>query len=227
MRALVAVDDVMLAASCRNALVDAAVGVELATDCDGADAALRERHFDAVVIDRALSNGAGEALVRGMRARSDATPVLVLTGPCSVGERVRLLDLGADDYLTRPVDAVELAARVRALIRRTARSSDDRIAHGPLQLLRHARVAALDGKRIELTNREFWILDLLMRNVGKSLSRRQLEEALYGWGDEVESNAIEVHIHHLRRKLGPGVIQTVRGVGYQLAAEAPAEQPSA
>jgi DNA-binding response OmpR family regulator len=218
MRVLVAVADAEFTASIRQVLETAGLAVDAAEDRDGADASLRRNHYDAIALDLQISNGAGESLLQALRARNDRTPVLVLTGACPVAERVRLLDLGADDYLLKPVDVIELGARLRALIRRSSTGVAEKLVCGPLQLLRHDRVATVGGKRIDLTNREFWILDALMRNENHSMSRRQLEESLYGWGDEVESNAIEVHIHHLRRKLGAGLIQTVRGVGYQLVA---------
>jgi DNA-binding response OmpR family regulator len=124
--------------------------------------------------------------------------------------------MGADDYLVKPFDLIELSARMRALVRRSAGSAGEILEYGPVRLGRDTRLVTFNGERVELTNKEFWILEALLRNRNRVLSRRQLEETLYGWGDEVESNAVEVHIHHLRRKLGRDLILTVRGVGYRL-----------
>lgn len=227
MHVLVANADAAVAASIKLGLDEAGFTVDRVADNPAADAALRRRHYDAVVLTLQVADGAGEALLGALRARTDTTPVLVLMPVCPVTERVRLLDLGADDYLLAPIDVAELCGRLRALIRRSsAAAAPDKLECGPLQLVRHARVAMVNGMRVELTNREFWILDALMRSKNWTMSRRQLEESLYGWCDEVESNAIEVHIHHLRRKLGAGLIQTVRGVGYQLIAGRAAESGS-
>ncbi len=214
MRVLV-IGESALGTSIRRSLDAAGIDTELAADAAAADGEMRERHYDGLVLDVPSAGAGGEPLLRSLRARGTSTAVMLLLAPCPVTERVRLLDLGADDYLARPFDPVELVAKLRALLRRSVHAGDT-LACGALHLLRHERVATLHGRRIDLTNREFCILDVLMRNPARSLSRRQLEESLYGWGDEVESNAIEVHIHHLRRKLGASLIQTVRGVGYQL-----------
>jgi len=218
MRVLVAEDDVLLGASIKKGLEQEGFAVDWATDGNATDSAMRVHHYDAVTLDLGMPGIAGEALLRDWRERDDHTPVIVLTARGFVLDRVRLLDLGADDYLVKPFDLIELCARLRALVRRGGGAVGEVLESGPLQLMRHTRIVTLDGVRIELTNREFWILEVLMRNKNRLMSRRQLEESLYGWGDEVESNAVEVHIHHLRRKLGADLIQTVRGVGYQLVA---------
>jgi DNA-binding response OmpR family regulator len=217
MRVLVAEDDVLLGASIKKGLEQEGFAVDWATDGNAVDSAMRVHQYDAVTLDLGMPGISGESLLRSWRERDDHTPVIVLTARGFVLDRVRLLDLGADDYLVKPFDLVELCARLRALVRRGGGGGIGEVLEcGPLRLTRHMRVVTLEGERIELTNREFWILEVLMRNKNRLMSRRQLEESLYGWGDEVESNAIEVHIHHLRRKLGHGLIQTVRGVGYQL-----------
>jgi len=218
MRVLVAEDDVLLGASIKKGLEQEGFAVDWARDGNAVDSAMRAHHYDAVTLDLGMPGMAGESLLRGWRERDDHTPVIVITARGFVLDRVRLLDMGADDYLVKPFDLIELCARLRALVRRGGGAVGEILECGPLQLMRHTRVVTLDGERVELTNREFWILEVLLRNKNRLMSRRQLEESLYGWGDEVESNAVEVHIHHLRRKLGQGLIQTVRGVGYQLVA---------
>lgn len=216
MRLLVAANDSSLGISLKRLIEDAGFTVDFAAAADGADAGLRMHRYDAVVLDAALP---ADALLQGWRQRDDATPVVVLLHPGPPAERIRLFELGADDCIVRPFDLLELCARLRALIRRSGFTNGERLAFGNLQLLRHDRVASVEGRRVDLTNREFWILEALLRNRDRLLSRRQLEESLYGQGDQVESNAIEVHIHHLRRKLGSELIQTVRGVGYRLVAQ--------
>jgi DNA-binding response OmpR family regulator len=216
MRVLVAEDDVLLGASIKKGLEQEGFAVDWATDGNAVDSAMRVHHYDAVTLDLGMPGISGESLLRGWRERDDHTPVIVITARGFVLDRVRLLDMGADDYLVKPFDLIELCARLRALVRRTGGAGGEVLVCGPLQLMRDTRVVTLDDVRIELTNREFWILEALLRNKNRLMSRRQLEESLYGWGDEVESNAVEVHIHHLRRKLGHQLIQTVRGVGYQL-----------
>jgi DNA-binding response OmpR family regulator len=225
MRVLVAEDDALLGASVKKGLEQEGFAVDWATDGSAVDLAMRAHQYDAVTLDLGLPGISGETLLRGWRDRDDHTPVIVLTARGFVLDRVRLLDMGADDYLVKPFDLIELCARLRALIRRSGGAVGEVLECGPLQLMRHTRAVTLDGARVELTNREFWILEVLMRNKNRLMSRRQLEESLYGWGDEVESNAVEVHIHHLRRKLGHGLIQTVRGVGYQLVGPGTAEPP--
>ena len=227
MRVLVAEDDVLLGASIKKGLEQEGFAVDWATDGNAVDSAMLAHKYDAVTLDLGMPGVTGETLLRGWRERDDHTPVIVLTARGFVLDRVRMLDMGADDYLVKPFDLIELCARLRALVRRSGGGVGEVLECGPLQLMRHTRVVTLLGKRIELTNREFWILEVLMRNKNRLMSRRQLEESLYGWGDEIESNAVEVHIHHLRRKLGQGLIQTVRGVGYQLVAPNGKEPPPA
>jgi DNA-binding response OmpR family regulator len=218
MRVLVVEDDHMLGESIKAGLEQDGFAVDRVGDANAADTALRATRYDAVTLDLGLPGIGGEALLRGQRERNDRTPVIVLTASGFVLDRVRLLDLGADDYLVKPFDLIELCARLRALIRRSGSEAFEVLESGPLRLVRHTRAVTVDGRRVELTNREFRILDALLRNRGWAMSRRQLEESLYGWGDEVESNAIEVHIFNLRRKIGRNLIRTVRGLGYQIVA---------
>jgi len=153
-------------------------------------------------------------LLRGLRAAGNAIPVLILTARDSTWDKVGGLDGGADDYLVKPVDLDELAARLRALARRSTVTRAPLLQVRELELDPAARRVRLRGQLVEVSAKEFVILEMLMRNVGKVISRAQLESALYGWGEGVESNVVEVHIHHLRRKIGTDLIRTVRSVGY-------------
>jgi DNA-binding response OmpR family regulator len=160
-------------------------------------------------------------VLRSVRERHITTPVLVLTARDAVPDRVRGLDLGADDYVIKPVDLHELGARLRALVRRSHGQPQDCLQLGDVVLDPRARQVSKNGEVVVLSTREFDLLHALMLNAGRVMSREQLEQHLYSWGLEVDSNAIEVHIHHLRRKLSPGLIQTVRGVGYTMLREGP------
>ena len=155
-------------------------------------------------------------MLKDLRARKIATPILVLTARDAVPDRVVGLDTGADDYVIKPVDLHELAARLRSLIRRAVGQAHDTLRHGAVALDAAARRVQYQGEVVALSMREFDLLHALMRNAGRVLSREQLEQQMYSWGHEVESNTIEVHIHHLRRKLYPDAIQTMRGVGYTM-----------
>jgi DNA-binding response OmpR family regulator len=196
--------------------------VDLRADGESASEALVAQPYDAIVLDLGLPGISGEDLLRSWRERANYTPVLVLTARGFVLDRVRLLNLGADDYLVKPFDLLELSARLRALVRRLGSQGDVMLECGPLLLSRSEHLAVWDGNRVELTKREYRILDTLLRNRDRVLSRRQLEESLYGWGEEVDSNAIEVHVHNLRRKLSRSLIETVRGAGYRLNCNAAA-----
>ena len=153
-------------------------------------------------------------MLRRLRAKNDPLPVLILTARDTVADRVKGLDAGADDYLVKPFDLDELTARLRALLRRSGGRATPAIVHGKLCVDPAAHAATLDGSSVDLSPKEFAILLHLLENAGRVLSREQLEQSLYGWGEEVESNAVEVHIHHLRKKLGAELIRTIRGVGY-------------
>ena len=217
MRVLIVEDDPALGASTAHGLGLEGFAVDLRTDAEGANAAMVAQKYDAIVLDLGLPGISGEELLRAWRERSENSPVIVLTARGFVLDRVRLLNLGADDYLVKPFDLLELSARLRALGRRQGGKDDAMLELGPLLLSRSEHVAVWNGTRVELTKREYRILDTLLRNRDRVLSRKQLEEALYGWGEEVESNAIEVHVHNLRRKLSRNFIETVRGAGYRLS----------
>jgi DNA-binding response OmpR family regulator len=216
LRILIVEDDPALGPATAQGLELEGFAVDLRADGDGANAALVAQKYDAIVLDLGLPGVSGEELLRAWRERGEYTPVLVLTARGFVLDRVRLLNLGADDYLVKPFDLQELSARLRALGRRPGSKEDVMFEWGPLLLSRSEHIALWDGTRVELTKREYRILHTLLRNRDRVLSRKQLEEALYGWGEEVESNAIEVHVHNLRRKLSRGLIETVRGAGYRL-----------
>jgi two-component system OmpR family response regulator/two-component system response regulator QseB len=167
-----------------------------------------------VVLDLGLPRLSGLDLLRRLRSAGNRTPVLILTARDAVEDRIAGLDAGADDYLVKPFDLHELAARLRALIRRAHGEAAPRLRVGEVELDAAARDATFCGQPLQLSTRELSLLHQLMLNAGRVLSREQLSERLYAWGEEIESNAIDVHIHHLRRKLAPHVIRTVRGVGY-------------
>ncbi|MGD2083461.1 MAG: response regulator [Chromatiales bacterium] len=189
--------------------------VEWLRDGLAAEQALRPGHrFDVVILDLGLPGRSGVEVLRELRQRGDPVPVVILTARDRVTDRVAGLDEGADDYMVKPFDLDELAARLRALHRRRAGRTRNLLEHGGLSVDPAAREARLDGEPVELSRREFVILVELLENTGRVLSRARLEQGLYGWDEEVASNAVEVHIHHLRRKLGRDLIRTVRGVGY-------------
>lgn len=216
MRILLVEDDALLGDGLRAGLIQAGFTVDWVQDGLAAEAAMRADQFAAVVLDWNLPRQDGLGVLKTARQRHDATPVLMLTARDALDDRVGGLDAGADDYLIKPVAIQELSARLRALIRRSAGRSEPLFSHGPLQLDPARRSVQLAGETLDLSAREFDLLALLLAQPGRPLSREQIESALYGWGAEVESNAIEVHIHHLRKKLGADWIKTLRGVGYVL-----------
>jgi DNA-binding response OmpR family regulator len=219
MRLLVAEDDALLGQAVKTGLEQDGFTVDWASDGATADHLARAHHYDAVVLDLGLAGIGGETLLRGWRERQDRTPVVVMTARDAVQERVRLLTLGADDYMIKPIDLNELCARIRAVVRRAERHGGSMIEFGPLKLFVESQAVAWHGRQVDVSNKEFRLLEALVRNRGRVLTRRQLEGTLYGFTDEVESNAIEVHVHHLRRKLTGKLIHTVRGVGYTLATD--------
>jgi DNA-binding response OmpR family regulator len=217
LRLLLVEDDSMLGDSVKSGLEQDGFTVDWVTDGDTANVVVRSHHYDAALLDLGLPGIDGESLLRRWRERDNRTPVVVLTAKSFVLDRVRLLEAGADDFLVKPVDLLELCARIRAVVRRTAGYSSQALAFGPLQLLPDSHAVLWRGRAVDISNKEFWLLETLLRNRSRVLSRRQLEDALYGWGNEVQSNAISVHVHNLRAKLSDGLIRTVRGVGYTLA----------
>jgi two-component system OmpR family response regulator/two-component system response regulator QseB len=219
MRVLLAEDDDNLGDGLRAGLRQLGFAVEWLRDGIAADAALKDDHFDAVVLDLGLPRLGGLAVLERMRARSDRTPVLVLTARDALDDRIRGLDQGGDDYVVKPVAIAELGARLRGLVRRSAGIATARYTVGELVLDSAGRSVEFRGRPVELKAREFEVLEALMLSAGRVLSKEQLEARLYEWDKTVESNTLEVFIHHLRRKLAPEVIHTVRGVGYLLPLE--------
>ena len=216
MRILLAEDDTLLGDGLRAGLRLAGFQVDWVRDGLAAERELRAQAYAAAVLDLGLPGMDGMDVLASVRRAGVTLPVLVLTARDAVPDRIRGLDTGADDYVVKPVDLDELAARLRALVRRAAGQPQELLQAGGLQLDPAARTVQRDGEPVLLSTREFDLLQALMLNAGRVLSREQLEQHLYSWGREVESNAVEVHIHHLRKKLGADCIQTVRGVGYLL-----------
>ena len=219
MRILLAEDDPLLGDGLRAGLRQQGFQVDWVRDGAAAERELRAEPYAAAVLDLGLPQLDGLEVLARIRAAGVALPVLVLTARDAVPDRIRGLDLGADDYVIKPVDLHELAARLRALVRRAHGQPQERLQVQDLVLDPAARSVQRAGRPVALATREFDLLQLLMLSAGRVLSRELLEQQLYAGGTEVESNAIEVHIHHLRKKLGPGLIQTVRGVGYLLSRE--------
>ena len=219
MRILVVEDDALLGDALQTGLRQRGLDVDWVVDGAAAQLALRGDAFAAVVLDLGLPKIDGLAVLRKMRGKGLRTPVLVLTARDAVDDRVKGFDTGADDYVVKPVDLDELAARLRALVRRSRGEPAPILTVGTLHLDPATRKVMLDGRPVDLQAKEFNLLQEFMLHAGRVLSRQQLEERLYAWGDEVESNAVEVHIHHLRRKLTPQLIRTVRGVGYVMPRE--------
>lgn len=214
MRILLAEDDTMLGDGLRAGLRQQGFQVDWVRDGRAAKHELASGVYAAGVLDLGLPMMDGMEVLRSLRARKVTTPILILTARDAVPDRVLGLDTGADDYVVKPVDLHELAARLRSLVRRSAGLVHDQMTVGAVGLDPSSRKVTLNGEIVALSTREFDLLHALMRNAGRVLSREQLEQQMYSWGHEVESNTIEVHIHHLRRKLGTELIQTVRGVGY-------------
>jgi len=222
MRILLVEDDALLGDGAKAGLGQAGFAVDWVRDGVAAELALKTADYAAVVLDLGLPRLSGLELLRRARAAGARVPVLILTARDQVGDRIQGLDSGADDYLVKPFDLHELAARLRALIRRSGGEAAPRLRVGEVELDPAARRAEFRGAAVELAAREFALLHALMLGAGRVLSREQLAERLYAWGEEVESNAIDVHVHHLRRKLAPEVIRTVRGVGYLMPRESDA-----
>jgi two-component system OmpR family response regulator/two-component system response regulator QseB len=214
MRILVVEDDVLLGDAIQAGLKQSGYAVDWMKDGVSAEQALATEPYVAVVLDLGLPRLSGLEVLRRLRSRNVPTPVLILTAMDTVDDRIKGLDAGADDYLVKPFDMDELAARLRALIRRASGNTEPLLEVAGVKLDPAAHRVLYREKPVELSAKEFALLHALMLNAGKVLSRAKLEEQLYAWGDEIESNAVEVHIHHLRRKISPELIETIRGVGY-------------
>jgi two-component system, OmpR family, response regulator QseB len=218
MRILVVEDDLVLSNGLKVGLGLAGMTVDMVETCTEAVAALATTTFDAIVLDLMLPDGSGLTVLKEIRAAGNRTPVLLLTALDEVSDRIKGLDLGADDYLGKPFDLEELAARVRAVGRRGSGRAVSCLTAAGIVLDPSSLAATLDGQPVALSRREFAVLSLLMERPGTIRSKSEIEDRLYGWQEEVESNTVEVHIHNLRAKVGREKIETVRGLGYRMGA---------
>ncbi|MGE8618343.1 MAG: response regulator [Achromobacter spanius] len=214
MRILLVEDDLMIGESVLDCLRAEHYAVDWVRDGNAAELALRTDTYDLILLDLGLPKRDGLALLRDLRTRKDRTPVLIATARDAVSDRIAGLDAGADDYIVKPYDVDELLARMRALIRRSAGRAEPVFEHDGITIDPQAHAAMVDGTPVALTAREWAVLEPLISRPGMIFSRAQLEEKLYSWKDSISSNAVEVYIHGLRKKLGPDLIQNVRGVGY-------------
>ncbi|CAN5197834.1 response regulator [soil metagenome] len=221
MRILLAEDDSLLGDGLRAGLRQLGFQVDWVRDGEAAERELRAQPYEAAVLDLGLPRKDGLEVLAAVRRSGVKTPVLVLTARDAVPDRIRGLDVGADDYVVKPVDLHELAARLRALVRRAHGQPQECLSAQDIELDPASRTVRKAGEPILLSTREFDLLQAFMLGADRVLSREQLEQQLYSWGQEVESNAIEVHVHNLRRKLGSTLIHTVRGVGYMLQRDLP------
>jgi two-component system, OmpR family, response regulator QseB len=220
MRILVVEDDHIISDGLRAGLAMSGATVDCVATCADADAALAASRFGAVVLDLMLPDGSGLDVLRSLRGRGDRTPVLLLTARDAVADRIAGLDGGADDYLSKPFDLDELSARIRAVVRRAAGRAAASLEHGGIRLDPGTLTVTVDGATVTVSRREFMVLAALMERPSVLRSKSELEERLYGWQEEIESNAVEVHIHNLRVKIGKHAIETVRGLGYRMRAVA-------
>lgn len=216
MRLLLVEDDTMIGESLLDLLRAENYAVDWVKNGEMADTALRTQSYDLVLLDLGLPRRDGMEVLRGMRARKERTPVLIATARDSVQQRIEGLDAGADDYVLKPYDLDELLARIRALLRRAAGRAEPTYEHKGVSINPATREVLVDNVAITLSAREWSVLEPLLARPGMVLSRAQLEDKLYGWKDEISSNAVEVYIHGLRKKLGADLIQNVRGVGYMV-----------
>ena len=229
MRILLVEDDPLLGDALQAGLKQSGYAIDWMKDGVAAEQALSTEPYAAVILDLGLPRLSGLEVLRRLRnrngqaqnaqSRNARIPVLILTAMDAVDNRIKGLDAGADDYLVKPFDMGELAARLRAMIRRASGSASPELKAAGVRLDPAAHRVIYNDQPVELSAKEFSVLHALMLNAGKVLSRAQLEEQLYAWGEEVESNAVEVHIHHLRRKLFPELVETIRGVGYLIASD--------
>lgn len=226
MRLLLVEDDMMIGESVLDALRGEGYAVDWVRDGVMADSALRTEQYDLVLLDLGLPKMDGLAVLKALRARREATPVLIATARDAISARIEGLDAGADDYVLKPYDLDELCARIRALLRRAAGRAEPVFSYGRISLNPATHEALLDGEPVALSQREWAVLEALIARPGMILSRAQLEEKLYSWKDEISSNAVEVYVHSLRKKLGADLIRNIRGMGYMIAKEPTAAAPS-
>ena len=214
MRLLLVEDDPLIGDGIRAGLGQDDYTVDWFRDGRSAEAALKSEHYDLMVLDLGLPDTSGLTVLKQLRSQGSDLPVLILTARDAVSDRVAGLDSGADDYMVKPFDLDELSARLRALLRRHSGRAHSEIRHGEIVLDPAAHSVTRAGKSVDISPREYAVLHMLLENEGKVMSRSRLEDGLYSWDGEVESNAVEVYIHHLRKKLGSSLIRTIRGVGY-------------
>lgn len=220
MRILVVEDDTILSDGLRAGLGLGGATVDCVATCADAEVALATSAFSAIVLDLMLPDGSGLDVLRGLRRRNDRTPVVLLTARDAVADRIAGLDGGADDYLGKPFDLDELSARIRAVVRRASGRATAILEHGAIRLDPGSLAVTVDGVPVAVSRREVMVLAALMERPDVLRSKAELEERLYGWQEEVESNAVEVHVHNLRAKIGKHAIETVRGLGYRMRAPA-------
>ena len=216
MRILLIEDDTVLGAAVRDQVAEAGQSLDWVARLDAAGDAMAGAAYDLVLLDLMLPDGRGIGFLEALRARGDVTPVIILTALDQVSDRIAGLNAGADDYLVKPFDLDELSARIGSVARRYAGNPNPIITHGPLEIDLASRSVHRNGRPVQLTAREWALFEAFLTRPGQLLSRAQLEDKLYAFGAEVESNAIEVHVSRLRKKLGAGVIETERGLGYRL-----------
>jgi DNA-binding response OmpR family regulator len=216
MRILLVEDDELIGDAVKTGLEQEKYTIDWVKDGNSAVLAMKNETFDLVILDIGLPQRSGLEVLKEVRGFGNTTPVLVLTARDTVSDRVAGLDSGADDYLPKPFDMDELVARIRALLRRSSGRANPILTHGDISLDPAAHQVTRAGEVVELSGREFAILQVLMEYHGKVMSKSRLEEELYGWSSDVESNTVEVYIHHLRKKLGSDLIRTIRGVGYMI-----------
>ena len=214
MRILLIEDDTLIGDGLKVGLTKLSFSVDWFVSGEAGFQALTAAPWDAVVLDLSLPERDGLEILRQWREQGADVPVLILTARDALDQRVQGLQLGADDYLCKPFALAEVAARLQALIRRRHGQLQPQLTHGKVVMSPTSHSVWIDGETISLKSRELALLELFLRNLGRVLTRSQLEEKLYSWDDDVSSNAVEVHIHHLRKKLGTAFIRTVHGVGY-------------
>jgi len=214
MRLLLIEDNESIGKGVNAGLTQAGYAVDWVRDGETATSALKTEDYDIAVLDLGIPKKSGEEVLTDLRKSGKKLPVLILTAKDTIQDRIVGLDLGADDYMVKPFDLDELQARLRALLRRSSGRANPLLTHGDVALDPASHTVTKDGEIIELTPRAFEILQILMENQGRVLSRTRLEDSTYSWKDEIESNAVEVHIHQIRKKLGAKIIRTIRGVGY-------------
>lgn len=215
MRILLIEDDLQLASGLKQSLNAEQYTIDHFDQVKVALNAVNQEHYDLVILDLGLPDADGFTFLQGYR-KNHTSPVLILTARDNIDDKIKGLDLGADDYLTKPFDVSELQARIRALLRRSAGRANNLISYQNLILNQQSRSVLLDDAPVTLSRREYNLLEVLLENEGRVMSRVSLEQTLYSWDDEIESNALEVHIHNLRKKLFSALIKTVRGVGYMV-----------